>query len=144
MKTKRRQQAGFLQVPELTIDGREELTRFLRRKRFVRTVKLQGYLVFYSEVLGREIVVPESFVSDGASVPRLLWALFPPFGRYLEAAIIHDWLCVEGKAGRGRCNSAQAHAVFREVMKVQGIWWPKRWTMWSAVRAFGPRWKATK
>ena len=38
------------------------------------------------------IYVPEGYVTDLASVPRLLWALFPPHGRYAKAAIIHDWL----------------------------------------------------
>ncbi len=36
--------------------------------------------------------VPAGFVSDGASVPRLFWPLFPPMGRYFKAALVHDYL----------------------------------------------------
>lgn len=141
METKHKQQPEFIQIPELTLGKRIEKTRFLKRERFVRTVHLNGNLVFYSHVLGRTIIVPESFISDGASVPRPLWSIFHPFGRYLEAAIIHDWLCVEGKAGRCYCNSREAHQVFREAMQVQGVCFHKRWSMWLGVRAGGPRWE---
>ena len=130
-----KQKAEFLHIPELSV------FQITKKGKFRRAVKLKGYLVFYSEVLGREIVVPEDFVSDGASVPQIFWSLFPPFGKYLEAAIVHDWLCVEGKAGRGYCSSSEAHAVFREAMRVQGIGLAKRSTMWTAVRTCGPRWK---
>ena len=34
--------------------------------------------------------VPVGFTSDGATVPRILWALFPPVGRYFLAAVLHD------------------------------------------------------
>lgn len=35
-------------------------------------------------------------ITDGASVPRLLWPLFPPVGRYLIAAAVHDHLLEAG------------------------------------------------
>ncbi|MFV2733470.1 DUF1353 domain-containing protein, partial [Escherichia coli] len=38
------------------------------------------------------IAVPAGYVTDLASVPRILWSVFPPHGRYAKAAIIHDWL----------------------------------------------------
>lgn len=38
------------------------------------------------------IDVPEGFVTDLASIPRLFWALIPRDGSYADAAIIHDYL----------------------------------------------------
>lgn len=35
-------------------------------------------------------LVPKGFKTDLASVPRFLWSVIPPYGNYLEAAIIHD------------------------------------------------------
>lgn len=40
------------------------------------------------------IVVPEGFITDFASIPRFLWSIYPPTGRYQEAAVIHDWLYI--------------------------------------------------
>lgn len=37
--------------------------------------------------------VPLGFLTDGASVPKLFWNIIPPWGRYGQAAIVHDWLC---------------------------------------------------
>lgn len=39
------------------------------------------------------IVVPRGFETDGASVPRIMWRLFPPFdGDYDAAAVLHDYV----------------------------------------------------
>lgn len=41
-------------------------------------------------------VVPAGFVSDGATVPRILWPIFPPIGRYLKATLVHDYYLQQG------------------------------------------------
>lgn len=41
---------------------------------------------------GRVIEVPKGFMTDGASVPRFLWAVLPTWGSYSRAAVIHDYL----------------------------------------------------
>lgn len=42
---------------------------------------------------GTRYVVPIGFESDGASVPRFLWWLYPPFGEAYEPATwLHDYL----------------------------------------------------
>lgn len=38
------------------------------------------------------VVVPAGFITDGASVPRVVWTLFNPVGELFEASIIHDYL----------------------------------------------------
>lgn len=76
--------------------------------------------------------IPNGFITDGASVPRLLWWLFNPMGRYAKAAILHDWLLKQRKYGR-----KDADFLFRAAMRDLGVIAWRRWTMWAAVRLFG-------
>lgn len=38
------------------------------------------------------IQIPKGFTFNGSSSPRFLWWLFPPYGDFFFAAIIHDYL----------------------------------------------------
>lgn len=38
------------------------------------------------------VVVPEGFVTDLTSIPRLFWSVLPRDGKYADAAIVHDYL----------------------------------------------------
>jgi hypothetical protein len=78
------------------------------------------------------ITVPAGFVTDLASVPRALWSIFPPHGRYAKAAIIHDYL-YEFAIG----SKEYADNVFLEAMEVLGVPAYKRKMMFWAVRLFG-------
>ena len=40
--------------------------------------------------------IPPSFVSDGASVPRMFWSIFPPVRDYFNEAVYHDYLLKQG------------------------------------------------
>jgi Protein of unknown function (DUF1353) len=40
----------------------------------------------------RPVEVPDGFVSDLTSVPRLFWQILRPEGRYAYAAVVHDYL----------------------------------------------------
>ena len=76
--------------------------------------------------------IPEGFITDGASVPRLLWWLFPPHGRYMAAAVLHDFLLQESSISR-----QQADAAFLEAMQKMGVTPWRRWIMYVAVRLRG-------
>ncbi|CAI8813559.1 DUF1353 domain-containing protein [Pseudomonas chlororaphis] len=39
-----------------------------------------------------QVIVPEGFVTDFASVPRAFWSALPTDGEYAYAAVIHDYL----------------------------------------------------
>jgi len=43
---------------------------------------------------GKIIRIPKGFKTDLSSVPLKLWGLFPPFGDFLPAALVHDYLYV--------------------------------------------------
>lgn len=78
--------------------------------------RLNSQFRFWSETLGRMVVVPARFIVDFASIPRVLWAVLPPWARYGAAAVIHDWLCWSQE-----CTREQADAVLREAMDVLAV-----------------------
>jgi hypothetical protein len=71
---------------------------------------LMQELIFSSTILG-QIIVPKGFVTDFASVPRLLWNQIPPFGKYAPAAVLHDYAYAEGF-----CTREQADHLLMEGM----------------------------
>jgi hypothetical protein len=78
------------------------------------------------------IRVPAGFVTDLASVPRVLWSILPPHGRYAKAAIVHDYLYAQAIG-----TKAEADSIFNEAMAVLGVPKWRRRAMYAAVRLFG-------
>jgi len=83
---------------------------------------------------GFEGIVPVGFVTDGASTPRVLWALFPPLDKYSMAALVHDYLYQNNSFGRKACDK-----VFLELMVHLDVARWKRQAMYRAVRLGGWR-----
>lgn len=81
------------------------------------------------------IIVPEGFVTDLASVPRLFWNILPPFGEYTEAAIVHDWLYRNNFFDRETCDKV----LLQGMIACEVPPW-KITVIYRAVRMFG--WKA--
>lgn len=82
-----------------------------------------------------EIIVPKGLITDGGTIPRFLWSLFPPYYKYLPACIVHDYMYL--LAVRGVGTKAAADALFKENIKRCGCgmryWLPMYWF----VRVFG-------
>lgn len=78
------------------------------------------------------IKVPAGTVTDLASVPRLLWVIFPPHGKWAKAAIIHDYMYANAIG-----TKKLADKIFLEAMEVLGVPKVKRTLMYWAVRLFG-------
>lgn len=54
----------------------------------------QGFRFYVNHAdSGEWVNVPAGYLTDGASVPRLFWGLIPPWGKYGQAAVVHDILC---------------------------------------------------
>jgi hypothetical protein len=56
---------------------------------------MEDFAIVWRENSARfRIVIPRGFITDLASVPRLLWTLsnFTPDGLIRAAAVIHDWI----------------------------------------------------
>lgn len=81
-----------------------------------------------------EITIPENFITDFASTPKLLYPWFPPIGIYNKAAMVHDFLYSENCTTITRNEADKFFLQAMEVLKVPK--W-KRKLMYFAVRLFG-------
>jgi hypothetical protein len=80
------------------------------------------------------IIVPEGFITDGASIPKVFWSILAPFGDYFAAAVIHDYLYNK------ECplyNRKEADLIFKEAMFNIGVPWYRRDIVYQAVNTFG-------
>jgi hypothetical protein len=48
--------------------------------------------ISHTLINGGILIVPKGTVSNGASVPRLLWGIYSPYGTYTYPAVVHDYL----------------------------------------------------
>lgn len=65
---------------------------------------------------GETIVIPAGATSDGASIPRAVWNILPPFGVYWRAAFLHDYLYRKGDRVKRECDY-----IFKEAMEDSGV-----------------------
>ena len=89
----------------------------------------------YRDPNGLEWTAPAGEVVDGASIPKPAWSLVggPFSGKYLKAAIIHDYYC----CAKSREYHSTHHA-FWLGMLAAGIGRVQANMMWAAVRFAGP------
>lgn len=86
---------------------------------------------------GNVIDVAIGFQTDFASVPRLLWWVFPPWGTYGNAAVIHDWLYWKQEINGLPIEHQDADRIFEEAMGVLNVTPWRRWCLVHAVLWFG-------
>jgi hypothetical protein len=108
--------------------------------------EIQETFVYFIGSLDSEeyIEVPVGFQTDFATIPKVMWSVFPPTGKYTKAAVIHDYLT----ANKGRItidgkvrlfSKKESDLIFLEAMGVLGVSLPIRKMMYYTVRAFGSR-----
>ncbi len=81
---------------------------------------------------GNTTMVPIGFATDFASIPRPFWAILPKWGKYGNAAVIHDFLYFKQDLSR-----KEADDVLREAMGVLSVVPWQRCAIYHAVRWFG-------
>jgi len=96
----------------------------------------------YRSRAGRVFVVPAGFETDGASVPRAAWWLYPPFGGdYDRAAVVHDYLYSRAEAfvgaDHGHLSRGEVDRLFLEMMTVDGFRLTGRHVVYCAVTLGG-------
>lgn len=62
--------------------------------------------------------VPVGFLTDFASIPRVLWNILPPTSWYGKAAVIHDFLYQHGQVDAFTITQRYADDVLNEAMGV--------------------------
>lgn len=103
-----------------------------------KAILLEEYVY---DINGYLIRVPKSFITDGASVPHSLQWLYNPYGKYINAAVVHDYLySVYNNTGINRTLSDK---IFRHIMKETGVDNRIVRKFYAAVKCFGATsWKA--
>jgi hypothetical protein len=93
-----------------------------------------------AEGSGNAINVPIGFMTDFASVPRIFWIFLPQWGKYGNAAVIHDYCYWDQTRTRRESDD-----IFYEAMGVLGVSSVTRHLMYWAVKYFGaPAWNGNK
>ena len=81
------------------------------------------------------ITVKKDFISDGATIPRILWPIIGhPWDEYEQAAWLHDWIC---SWLRHLYNRKEGELIMCEASGVLGVSFIKRKTMYAGLRTFG-------
>jgi len=95
--------------------------------------------VTYRTAEGEYSTVRKGFVFDFASVPRLLWFLYPPAGTegnpYGIASLWHDWLCAYRKIEGKPITFSEVNGIFKEIMLYLGCRKTLAWAMYLAVQS---------
>ena len=100
---------------------------------------LQGIDLVLSN--GYSLHVPSGFVTDFASVPPILWGVFPAIGKHCLAAVVHDYM-YENRVFDAEMGSYQARLLAdREFRRLADLAGPqhrfRHWCMYQTVRWFG-------
>ncbi|MEJ6471488.1 DUF1353 domain-containing protein [Fusobacterium nucleatum] len=97
-----------------------------------KAILLDDYV--YS-INGYDIKVFRGFITDGASVPKSLQWLYNPYGKYIKAAVVHDYLySVYNNTG---INRTLADKIFKHIMKEIGVDDRTVRRFYAAVKYFG-------
>ena len=86
-----------------------------------------------------QLTIPAGFITDGASIPRLLWPLFSPTGKHMRAAVLHDYLyqLCKSKGMTDATSRESADDLFLLAMLDSGVSPIRAKVMYWAVRVFG-------
>ena len=100
---------------------------------------MNGKFELFSDYMYRTreylIKVPKGFVTDYASIPKLLRGIVLPYGKHSGASVVHDWLY------SSNCNldlsREKSDKIFLEILKEEKVSFLLRILMYFAVRKFG-------
>ncbi len=96
---------------------------------------------FNIEVFDKQLTVPEGFISNGNSTPKILWSIIPPLaGEYGEAGIVHDYLY--SIASGDEYNRRDSDMIHFSIGRYRGANLIKARLIYRSLRIFGEsRWK---
>lgn len=102
---------------------------FYVTKPYTVEFRLDGQPIIYT--------VPAETATDFASIPRVVQSLVQVLGPHIEAAIVHDRLCID----RYPYSSQVSAEIFLAAMEAANVKPWRREAMFQAVWHFGPQWK---
>ena len=102
-----------------------------------RHYRLLAEFDFASEALERIVRVPAGFVTDFASIPRVLWAILPPTGRWSKASVLHDDAYQHPEMITPPITRLQADRLLLEGMEALSVPAIARWCIFAGIRIGG-------
>ena len=87
------------------------------------------------DINGYQIKVFKGFITDGASIPKVLQCIYNPYGKWIKGAIIHDYLY--SKYNNTGINRKLADKIFKYIMKETKVNNSTINKFYRAVRVFG-------
>lgn len=91
-----------------------------------------------------KVTVPKGYVTDFASVPVVLWGVFPPIGRHNRATILHDfWYdnrLFETELGAKVARKMADVELYERLMVAEPKKPIRNYCMYLACRWFGRSW----
>jgi len=88
----------------------------------------KGTIVVNIPYIYKDVCIKKGYESNGATIPRIFWTVFPPFSpRYRTACVIHDYLCQKEKY-------VKADRYFDEILRKSSVGTFTRVSLVSGVR----------
>jgi hypothetical protein len=86
---------------------------------------------------GRVIFVSKDFITDGSSIPQLLWSILPVWARYSRAGVVHDYLCYRIAVNNPHPEAPtrdHADRVFLDAMEALSVGWVQKYLLYLGAR----------
>lgn len=66
-----------------------------------------------------DFTLPKGYTTDGASIPRIFWSIYPPYKpEWLTACVIHDYLCSRATHAQDKYKAYElADLAFKESLE---------------------------
>ena len=70
-----------------------------------------------------DFTLPKGYTTDGASIPRIFWSLYPPYKpQWLTACVIHDYLCSQAMHAQDKYEAYKlADLAFKESLEYLNV-----------------------
>ena len=115
--------------------GQDPLGRYLDNGVDFVLCEPMEYFLSQKEGVGESIIVPAGFITDFASIPRIIQLILPnSIGR--RAAIVHDYL-YRTNGLRGKFTRQQSDQIFLGALEVLGVRYTRRICLYIGVRIGG-------
>ena len=92
------------------------------------------------QVAGSPVIIPQYFITDFASIPRVFWVIFSPYGKATQASVLHDYMysstTLSGWFG-SNASRYVADRMFYNNMLASGVPKVQAYLMYKCVRIFG-------
>ena len=85
-------------------------------------------------IAGEVFVVPNGFLTDFGSIPRLFKPFFDPIGKEVPSYVLHDYLC--SLSNQGKFSRSKADKILLESLRESGTSVYRSYMIYAGCRVF--------